>query len=230
MPTSSSPVALFIWADNTTGQSQYRIWNGAALTGNTLLAGIPTAGNTGEWARLVAQPGSNNLIYGVQDTGADLRSVFWNGAAWGSNTLHDGAVEDILDRNFDIVFETHPANTAVAWIMWGNGATVSTQRWSGAWAAASVLGGPSDDTALVQLLAHPYSGAVFAGIYEDSTSAADDIRATTLTGGVGAWPALPAVPGGSIWAGPTVANPVNERVNIGVERIDPVINGLEIYP
>ena len=30
--------ALFIWADNTTGQSQYRIWNGAALTGNTLLA------------------------------------------------------------------------------------------------------------------------------------------------------------------------------------------------
>ena len=59
----------------------------------------------------------------------------------------------------------------------------------------------------IVLNAHPNNGAVLAGVYEDDTSATDDIREFHLTGGSQTWSTI-----AQIWAGPT-------RRNMGVLRM-----------
>lgn len=203
--------AMFIWGNATSADQYYRIWNGSSLTGPTLLD-IPASGGVANWIKLVSRPNSNELMYGVQDTGADLNTRKWSGSAWDTATQHpehDATLENITSMNFDLVWETHSANPGKAWLMWGNGATVSKNQWSGsAWGSASVLTG-SDDTSFIRLKADPAYGVILAGIYESAASATDDIWESRLTGGGTTWSAE-----NTIWGGPISAEPVYFRVDI----------------
>lgn len=223
--------AMFIWADSLEDISNYRIWNGATLTALATVP-MPTANQDGpgEWVRLVSQPASNTLMYGVQDNGnrdgsPNLSTAFWSGTAWTVFTRHDDRVEDLRDRNFDIVFETHPANTGKAWLMWGDDVRVSRKQWSGTSWGGATSPPPLDDTALVQLRAHPVSGAIFAGIYQDLTSSAKEIQEMHFTNG-STTPSTLA----TIWGGPVVDNPVMERIDIAAEKYFPVVDWREVYP
>lgn len=225
--------AMFIWGDNANGLQRYRIWNGATSTldppSDLDLTSIPGSDMNGEanWLRLVARPNSNELLYGVQDENRDLFTARWTGASpWVSPIRHDGSTEDVNNRNFDIVYETHSANPGIAWIVWGEGTVVRQNRWNGAaWAGSGTIGGTAD-TALVQLLAHPFSGAVFAAIYEDQSSggAERDILEMRLTNGAAAWACCSL-----IWGGPTVNDPVHERVVIAPERYSPTVGWREVF-
>jgi hypothetical protein len=203
--------AMFIWADSAATNQVFRIWNGISLTATTTLS-IAASGGIGEWVKLVSRPNSNELLYAVQDAAADLNTRKWSGSAWDTATQHsehDASVENITSMNFDLLWETHSANSGKAWLMWGDGATVSKKQWSGtAWEAVSVLT-TSDDTAFIRLKADPSSGAIFAGIYENSTSATDDIWESRLTDGGTTWSAKNV-----IWGGPTSATPVFFRIDI----------------
>lgn len=203
--------AMFIWARSTTTNQNYRIWNGITLTSAATLT-IAASGGIGEWVKLVSRPNSNELMYGVQDAGADLNTMKWSGSAWDTVTQHpehDATLENITSMNFDLVWETHTANPGEAWILWGDGAFISKRQWSGsAWGAISTITG-SDDTSFIRLKANPGSGEIFAGIYEDSTSATDDIWESRLTGGGTVWSAK-----NTIWGGPTSATPVFFRIDI----------------
>lgn len=203
--------AMFIWGDLTATDQYYRIWNGSSLTGPTLLD-IAASGGVANWIELVSRPGSNELMYGALDAGADLNTRKWSGSAWDTATQHpehDPTSENITSMGFDIIWETHSANPGRAWLMWGDGATVSKRQWSGtAWGAASVLTG-SDDTSFVKLKAVTGTGEVLAGIYESAASATDDIWESNLTGGSATWSAE-----NTIWGGPVSAEPVYFRVDI----------------
>lgn len=205
--------AMFIWADSATDNQIYRIWNGTSLTAANTLT-IAASGGIGEWVKLVSRPSSNELLYGVQDAGADLNTRKWSGSAWDTDTQHpehDGSTQNITSMNFDLVWETHSANPGEAWIMWGNGATITTRHWNGTgWDATSVLTS-SDDTSFVRLKADPSSGAIFAGIYEDVAAAVGnrDILERRLTGGGTTW-----TDENIIWAGPTAGTPVYFRIDI----------------
>lgn len=207
----TSGEAMFMWGDSVATDQYYRTWNGTTLGSNTLLD-IATEGGLAEWVQLAARPNSNEILLAVQDAGADLNTRKWSGTAWDTatqHTEHSAAVENITSRTFDIVWETSTSNAGKAWLVWGNGATVTTKAWSGtAWGTGTALAS-SDDTSFVRLRADPVSGAVFAGIYEDSTSATDDIWETRLTGGGSSWTAK-----NTIWAGPTSATPVHFRMDI----------------
>lgn len=207
----TSGEAMFMWGDSVATDQYYRTWNGTTLTAATLLD-IPAEGGIAEWIQLAARPSSNEIMLGVQDAGSDLNTRKWTGGAWDTATQHpehDATMENITSRNFDIVWETHASSPGKAWIMWGDQATITTNQWSGtAWGTASVLAG-SDDTSFVRLRADPVSGAVFAGIYEDTTSATDDIWESRLTGGGTTWTAK-----NTIWGGPTTATPVFFRIDI----------------
>jgi len=202
---------MFMWGDSVATDQYYRTWNGTTLSGATLLD-IATQGGVINWLQLAARPGSNEIMLGVQDAGADLNTRKWSGSAWDTATQHaehSAAVENITSRVFDIVWETHTSNSGKAWLVWGNGTAVSKKQWSGsAWGAATVLTS-SDDTSFIRLRADPVSGAIFAGIYEDATSATDDIWETRLTGGGTVWSAK-----NTIWGGATSATPVFFRVDI----------------
>jgi hypothetical protein len=207
----TSGEAMFIWGDSVATDQYYRTWNGTTLSAATLLD-IPAEGGLAEWVQLAARPGSNEIMLGVQDAGADLNTRKWSGTAWDTATQHvehSAAVENITSRTFDIVWETHTANPGKAWLLWGDTLTVTAKSWNGtAWGTGSVLAG-SDDTSFIRLRADPISGAVFAGLYEDSTSATKTIWESRLTGGVAAWTAK-----NTIWAGPTTVTPVHFRIDI----------------
>lgn len=203
--------AMFVWGDSVATDQYYRIWNGSGLAAATLLD-IPAAGGVANWIELVSRPSSDELMYGVLDGGSDLNTRKWSGSTWDIATQHPehtAGAENNSSMAFDIIFETHSSNPGEAWLMYGNGATVSKKQWTGAaWGAGSVLTG-SDDTSFVRLKADPVSGSIFAGIYEDSTSATDDIWESRLTGGGTTWSAK-----NSIWGGPTSATPVFFRIDI----------------
>lgn len=231
--------AMFIWADDNDSDQRYRLWDGSTST----LSGIstldlgnipgPDMNGRGEWVRLAPRSGSSEILYGVQDDNDDLFTAFWSGAAWGSGIRHDDAIEAGNDRNFDIVFETYGPNTHLAWLVWGNGATVSRKQWNSttsSWGAVTTTG---DDTALVQLMAHPSSGVVLAAIYEDRGATNDDLREMHLPAG-GAWSALTdpsSTATDPFWAGQTVNNPVNERVTLAPYRFGfDIYDWIEVFP
>ncbi len=205
--------AMFMWGDSVATDQYYRTWNGTTLSAATLLD-IAAEGGVPEWIQLAARPNSNEIMFGAQDAGSDLNTRKWSGSAWDAATQHPehaAIVENITSRSFDIVWETHSANPGKAWILWGNGATVSQRLWSStAWNTSSVITG-TDDTSLIRLRADPVSGAVFAAIYQNATSdiAARDINERRLVGGGATWSAK-----SNIWAGPTSTDPVHFRIDI----------------
>lgn len=203
--------AMFMWGDSVATDQYFRTWNGTTLSSAVLLD-IPTEGGIAEWIQLASRPNSNEIMLGVQDAGSDLNTRKWSGTAWDTATQHPehaATMENITSRNFDVVWETHSSNPGIAWIMWGNGTTVTSRRWTGsAWDTAAILLS-SDDTSFIRLRADPISGALFAGIYEDSSSATDDIWETHLSGGGASWSAK-----NIIWGGPTGLTPVFFRIDI----------------
>lgn len=229
--------AMFVWGDDgAPPNNAFRTWDGATATLsaiNTTALNIPAQGGTSEWVRLVAQPNSNNLMFGVQDSSRDLNTRFWNGAAWDTavpHPEHDNATEDDQNRNFDLVFETHPLNRGIAWIVWGGASggadNVRRRRWSGtAWGVPTTVG---DDTNLVQLLAQPGTGTVFAAHYEDTAAATpEELLAARLINGDPAWPVVAATQ--IIWPGRTNEDPVHTRVFFGA-RGHVSIGRRETYP
>lgn len=211
----TSGEAMFMWGDSVATDQYYRTWNGTTLSAATLLD-IAAAGGVSEWVQLAARPSSNEIMVGVQDAGSDLNTRKWSGSAWDAAAQHPehaATVENITSRNFDVVWETHSSNLGEAWIMWGNGSTITARQWSGtAWGTASTLSG-SDDTSFIRLRADPVSGAVFAGIYQNATSAvgARDIGERRLTGGSATWSAKTV-----IWGGSTSSDPVFFRIDIAM--------------
>ncbi|MCX6083773.1 MAG: hypothetical protein NT102_02245 [Caldiserica bacterium] len=208
--------AMFIWGDATATDQYYRTWNGTTLTSPPTLLDIPAAGGVSEWVRLAPRPNSNELMYGVQDAGLDLNTRKWSGSAWDTvaqHPEHDGSTENRESRNFDLVYETYPSNSGVAWLVWGDGSSLSRRTWNGtSWSSITSVG---DDTAFVKLIADPITGNVLSAVYGDISAAATyrQIFASQLTGGGSTWSSyLP------IWAGPTVAQPVMERVTIATGK------------
>jgi len=208
----TSGEVMFAWGDSVSTDQYYRTWNGTTLSAATLLD-VAAQGGVTNWLQLAARPNSNEIMLGVQDAGADLNTRKWSGTAWDTATQHvehSAGVENITSRTFDIVWETHSANPGKAWLLWGNATAVSAKPWllGTSWGTASTLTG-TDDTSFIRLRADPVTGVLFAGIYEDTTSATDDILEYRLTGGGSTWTAK-----NTIWGGPTTVTPVHFRIDI----------------
>jgi hypothetical protein len=220
--------AMFIWGDDVSDSIRYRVWNGATLSVGATIPGLTAMANVASWIRLIPDPFSDQLMFGVMDAGRDLNTALWSGLGWSVHARHDNSTEAGNDRNFDIIFETHSSNPSVAWLVWGGrvGGTRWTyrKRWDGGWSAAAAM---SDRSALVQLAAHPTTGAVFAALYQDQGSGPDDIKEQHLTGGGAVWSAE-----ATIWGGQTVNNPVLERVYVAPENFGALTlyDWIEMFP
>ncbi len=203
---------MFAWwfATVATAHFRYRAYAASVLGAVTNVTNA-NQGGVVSWLKLASNQttGSDQIMIGLLDAGADLNTFVWSGTAWSAvHTEHSAGTENAaVDMDFDITFETHSSNPNDAWLLWSNGTTVSRKLWDGgtsAWAAATTMG---DDSSPILLNAHPNNGAVLAAVYEDDTSATKDIQEAHLTGGSQTWSTI-----AQIWAGPV-------RRNIGVTRM-----------
>ncbi|MBP7823310.1 hypothetical protein KA050_03090, partial [Candidatus Gracilibacteria bacterium] len=191
---------MFLWADATSTDQYYRTYSGTTLSAATLLDN-PNAGAVGNWVTLASNPtsGSNQIMFGVLDAGSDLNTFIWSGTAWSAvHTEHTAAAETHASHAFHLAFETHSSNPNDAWLVFGNGSTLSRRLWDGGtstWGTATTQG---DDTNYMSLNAQPNSGAVLMMAYESSTSASQDITENRLTGGSQTWGTATAVYGGPV--------------------------------
>lgn len=206
----SSGNLLFVWGDATATDLRYRTWNGTTLSAATLLD-VPAMGGITNWVQMAARPNSDEILIGIQDAASDLNTRKWSGTAWDTATQHpehDGAVENVTTRNFDLIWDANPSNAGKAWLIWGNGSSIQARQWSGtAWGTGNAVAG-GDDTSFVRLRTDA-NGAVFAAIYESAASAADDIWETHILDGGLNWSGR-----NTIWPGPTSAEPVYFRIDI----------------
>lgn len=198
------------WFINATAHFRYRAYSGAILGAVTNVTNA-NAWWAVSWLKLAPNPtvGSDQIMIGLHDAGADLNTFIWSGTAWSAvHPEHTATTENAaVEMDFDIAFETHSSNPNDAWILWSNGTTVSRKLWDGGtstWGTATTMG---DDNMGVLLNAHPNNGAVLAAVYEDDTSATDDIREAHLTGGSQTWSTI-----AQIWDGPV-------RRNMGILRM-----------
>lgn len=199
---------MYIWGDTTSTDYYYRTYSGGTLSSATLLD-IPASGGAGQWLRLTSDysSGSDKIMFASEDAGADLNTAEWSGSAWTVHTEHSAGTEDVVDRNFDIVYETSTSHPGDAWLVWGNSSTVSRKKWdAGAWGSATTAG---DDTAGIFLNADPTNGDLIYAAYQDNTSATDDILSRNITGGGTSWSGT----ADTIWGGPIARN-------MGVFRVD----------
>lgn len=154
-----------------------------------------------------------------------MNTFIWSGTAWSAvHAEHSATVENITNQVFDINFETHSSNPNDAWLAWGDGATVSRKLWDGgtsAWQTATTAG---DDNAAVLLNAQPNNGAVLAAVYEDDTSATDDIREFNLTSGSQTWSTI-----AQMWAGPTRRNMGIIRMALATQKYSSSTEGMMVY-
>jgi hypothetical protein len=107
-------------------------------------------GGVVSWLKLAPNPttGSDQIMIGLLDAGADLNTFVWSGTAWSAvHTEHSAGTENAaVDMDFDITLRHILLIPNDAWLVWSNGTTVSRKLWDGgtsAWAAATTMGDDS---------------------------------------------------------------------------------------
>ena len=110
----SSGKCMFIWADATSTDFYYRTWDGATLTGPTLL-NIGTAAGVGNWLRLKANPSSNELLFLCVDAGSALNTAYWSGTAWTVHPKQDSPIDTNAQRCADFAWEPTGSKGLLVW-------------------------------------------------------------------------------------------------------------------
>lgn len=119
---SLSGRAIFVWGDAVRTDNYYRIWDGTALSENTLLD-ASNAGGVSYWFSLKPNPWGNDMILVIVDGGRDLNTYYWNGSAWTQHSEHDGSVDTNAGRCADFAWYS-PTQGLLVW-----GATNNQISW-----------------------------------------------------------------------------------------------------
>ncbi|MEM3881092.1 MAG: hypothetical protein QXD19_05030 [Candidatus Bathyarchaeia archaeon] len=148
--------AMFIWADSVSNRFYYRTWNGVTLSAATLLTMTDTGG-IGYWVTLKADPASDDLLFLVVDSGADLNTAYWNGSAWTVHTEHDDATDTNARRCADFAWEPESGKGLLVWGTTTGQITYKTFMAPSTWSTQQnvAMGGASNIHPWVQLKTNP---------------------------------------------------------------------------
>ncbi|MEM3377350.1 MAG: hypothetical protein QW674_00180 [Candidatus Bathyarchaeia archaeon] len=148
--------AMFIWADSVSNRFYYRTWNGVTLSAATLLTMTDTGG-IGYWVTLKADPASDDLLFLVVDSGADLNTAYWNGSAWTVHTEHDDATDTNARRCADFAWEPESGKGLLVWGTTTGQITYKTFMAPSTWSTQQnvAMGGASNIHPWVQLKTKP---------------------------------------------------------------------------
>lgn len=125
-------------ANASTSDVQYRLWDGSTWSTERQLsapAGV-AVGSDVSWARLVADPNSDQIALGVLSDGNEVWFAVWDGSTWGSELTATTNVASTASLNLALAFESNTGNLLAAY---SESATtsVSYRTWTsgGGWSA-----------------------------------------------------------------------------------------------
>jgi hypothetical protein len=143
---SKSGDLLVAYSKDSGPNVYYQTWtSGSGWSGE--LTG-PSMGGTDKpyITKLYADPYTNTIMMGVQDSGSDLNFVAWNGSGWGTVTQLDGATGETYRQNFTYVWNRYSqtvlnnvAGDTLAYVK-GDGARVIDQGYAATITDADMVG------------------------------------------------------------------------------------------
>lgn len=172
---STSGAALVAYLDSSSKKPRYRTWDGSAWSGES---SMPSVGSRMHWLRMVADPLSDEILFGSLDSKEDVNVNVWDGSSWGTNLEVETSESSDDRRGFDIAYE---GGGGEALLVYEEGGTSLRYRtWTGAaWSAEAV--GPSAGAAtsgVVQAVTGPSPGQVFVTFTNNNR----DIRSAVWDG------------------------------------------------
>lgn len=173
----SSGDALIVYRSGGADRvAYYRTWNGVSWSAEQSVS-LPGSDRP-KFIRLVARPGSDEIMCLVLDNKKDLSALVWNGSAFVSTLLLDGNTATNSTEHIDAAYESTTGRCLVAWC--NQGSSPPTHRmWTGsAWLNEVAMPNVSGKSRWLRLAADPASARLIALVLGDN----DDLSAVVWSG------------------------------------------------
>ncbi|MEN9920299.1 MAG: hypothetical protein RL538_192 [Candidatus Parcubacteria bacterium] len=168
MYEESGGQALIVTSDGNPARFRWNSWSGSAWAG----AATVTLGDDLEWAKMVRDEGSDEILLCYQDEDSASGVVQWSGSAWGafSELLADGTANNKAEPGFDCVFEDTSGRSNYNITTMSNTTQMSYFTWNNtAWSSAAQVDTVGDSSTM-QLIRTGVAG-VLGLFYDDPADA-----------------------------------------------------------
>jgi len=160
---------LIVYGESGSSSPRYRTFNGTSWSSESSL---PSTGATPYWIRLVADPASDEILFGGLDSSLDLNVNAWNGSSWGTNSEVETNMMSYSRREFDIAYEGGGGRAVMCYVEKDTNRlryrTRNTSNWSNEQTGVDL----GDTPQIVQLQTGFNAGEVFIA----ATDAGNDIE------------------------------------------------------
>jgi hypothetical protein len=130
--------AMFSWAYNE--YVKFREWNG--VNWENELPAISMGTSNVRMVSVKADPASNQLMAITIDGGSRLNSIFWNGSAWDTPTIHDTALLNAGTRCADFDWEPSGSKGLLVWSTAQGSVSYKTYTAPSSWSGAATVSNP----------------------------------------------------------------------------------------
>ena len=89
-----------------------------------------------------ADPASNQLLAIIIDGGSNLNSIFWNGSAWDTPTIHDTAILNDGTRGADFDWEPSGSKGLLVWSTAQGSVSFKTFTAPSSWSGENTVSNP----------------------------------------------------------------------------------------
>ena len=116
---------MVVGGAGTTGSFSSDYWSAGAWTGLAAFDIDAADNNDINWITLKSDPSTDDIMATVVDSGSDLYSIYWSGAAWANTPNIDTAVDSVAARVADFSWNPTGSTGQLVWNTDGAGTTLS---------------------------------------------------------------------------------------------------------
>ncbi len=211
---------MLVYSDNT-NTPKMRTWNGTTWSAQSSLTSLGAAGQIPSFIRILARPGTNEVMAAFFTQALDAISEYWSGSAWSAITSH--ATNASNANNQEIDFAWSPNTTTIGAIIYMTAGGDNTPRvklfsangtGGGTW-QAQVNGANLGAQIRTMVIKARSSANEFQSCYKDQQAAPDiTCRKITFSGTTATW----ATPTNPILTASSVNN-TNLAFDLGFEAL-----------
>jgi uncharacterized repeat protein (TIGR01451 family) len=124
---SDGSIAMALGGNGTSGNVNYRRWNGTAWTSVSSFDSSGTGSDDANWINLKDDPSTDDLMAVITADDEDLHTAYWNGSTWNVTDHIDSDID--TETTFTADFDWNPTGSTgkLVWDTDGSGSTLSVR-------------------------------------------------------------------------------------------------------